>query len=311
MLYSLQREAIVTHAVSQVSGRWLAVPSPNFLESYQTREDPHEISLQEWKLYLEDQVAARSDAPWALFFAKGGLSLIGLATVIFDNLMEVRRSGAEFVDYFHPSYPDLLKHIPDPPSGLTTIGRLDLFDRPKISVVGSRKASAFAYQETRVLSCEIAKSGTVVVSGGAFGCDSAAHLGALDSGLSPVPTIVVFAGGLHRFYPTSLHSLFQRLQERSALFLSERLWNYPALPRDFPVRNRIIAGLSRQLALMQAAHKSGALLTAAYALEQGRDVYVLRHESDDVRASGSLQLIEEGGSPFCSAQGFLKLKPFF
>lgn len=311
MFYSLQREAIITHAVSQLTNRWLSVPRPNLFEKQGEREESAEIPLRDWLRYMEDQVSAGSSAPWAETVRKDQLSLIGLATVIFDNLREVALAGGTFLDFFHPAYPYLLKHIPDPPAALSSLGDLALFDRAKIAVVGSRKASAFAFQETRELGCEIAKSGGVVVSGGALGCDSAAHLGALDSGLSPVPTIVVFAGGLHKFYPQALQSLFRELKQGSALFLSERLWSFPALPHDFPIRNRIIAGLSTHLALMQAGLKSGALKTATYALEQGRDVYALLHDTEDIKAAGSRQLIEEGAFPFRSAADFFSLKELF
>jgi DNA processing protein len=305
MFVSQQLEAIITHAVSQLVYRWLPVP----LAGDAAREDPLDLSLADWKNYIERQILDESRPSWVEAALRYRLSIIGLATVIFDNLRKIESSGAFFIDYHHPRYPYLLKHIPDPPAGIACIGDLSLLSRPKIGIVGSRKASDFAFRQSRELACEIARSGGTIVSGGALGCDQAAHLGALDSELLPAPTIVVFAGGLQALYPRCLQSMFDRLKARDAMLISERLWDFPSLPRDFPVRNRIIAGLSSHLALMQAGEKSGALKTATYALEQGREVYALVHDEDDMRAVGSRRILEEGAYPFHSASDFLSAKP--
>ncbi|RZA17154.1 MAG: DNA-processing protein DprA [Proteobacteria bacterium] len=307
MFCSNQLEAIITHAVSQLTYKWLPIP----LTGNEERRDPLALTLSDWKNYVEEQVAAASQAAWVQAVVKSQLSLIGLSTVIFDNLQKIEKSGAYFLDFHHPTYPYLLKHISDPPAGITCMGDLGLFLRPKIGVVGSRKASDFAFKEARALAYQIAISGGTIVSGGAIGCDQAAHLGALDSELFPAPTILVFAGGLESLYPRCLQSMFERLKARDALFISERLWELPAMPRDFPVRNRIIAGLSSYLALMQAGEKSGALKTASYALEQGREVYALVHEEDDKRAVGSRRLIDEGACPFHSVSDFFSTKLMF
>lgn len=311
MHFSLQIEAIITHAVSQLVYQWLPVPLPLPMSIMQPSEndrvDPFSLSLRDWFSYIEEQRRAASPSAWVRTLGKLNLSEIGLATVIFDNLLQMKLHDAELIDYYHPLYPYLLKHIPDPPACLACMGALSLLDKAKLCLVGSRKASDFAFQQSRELGLALAKKGAVIVSGGAIGCDAAAHLGALESEIAPAPTIVVFAGGLAKLYPQSLSDLFQRLKGRGALFMSERLWDYPARPMDFPVRNRIIAGLSSYLALMQAAERSGALNTASYALEQGREVYVLVHEEDDVRAEGSRRILEEGALPFHSSEDFLSL----
>ena len=311
MHFTLQVEAIITHAVSQLAYKWLPVPLPlpmvNARPSESDRIDPFELTLADWRNYIEEQRLVASPSVWVRILLKLKMSEVGLATVIFDNLLQIKMHDAVLIDYYHPQYPYLLKHIPDPPACLTCKGSLSLFHRSKLCLVGSRKASDFAFQEARSLALALAQTGRVVVSGGAIGCDAAAHLGALDSELLPVPTIVVFAGGLAKLYPQCLNSLFKRLEDQGALLVSERLWEYPARPMDFPVRNRIIAGLSSSLVLMQAAERSGALNTASYALEQGREVYVLMHESDDVRAEGSRRILEEGAVPFHSTEDFLSL----
>lgn len=315
MRFSYQLEAIITHALSQLTHRWLPVPMPSFLadgkKEMDVRCDPHAISLSGWLDYMNAQISSLSESPWVTHLARQAMSPMGLATVIYDNLLKVEAANAKILDFFHTDYPYLLKHIPDPPSALITLGDLSLLSRPKIAIVGSRKASDFAFQEARCLGKKLADAGHVIVSGGAMGCDAAAHLGALESSISPVPTIVVMAGGLHRFHPQCLRSLFVRIEEGGGIFLSERLWDYPAKPFDFPVRNRIIAGLATHILVMQAAVKSGALKTATYAIEQGREVYVLIHDDDDVRAVGSRQLITEGAYPFHSSSDFLSTRAMF
>lgn len=311
MRFSYQLEAIITHSLSQLTHRWLSVPMPSFLTEAEVRCDPHDLPLTAWLDYMRAQIASGSESPWVIHLARHETSIVGLATVIFDNLLALQAGGAEIVDLFHPLYPYLLKHIPDPPAALIVIGNLALLQAPKIAVVGSRKASEFAFQEARELSIQLARNSCVIVSGGAIGCDAAAHIGVLESAIFPLPTIVVLAGGLQRFHPQCLQSLFLKLKNGGALFVSERLWEYPARPQDFPIRNRIIAGLSTGVVLMQAAQKSGALKTANYAIEQGRDVYVLVHEDEDVRAAGSRQLIDEGAHSFHSASDFLSAKTMF
>ncbi|MBC7659618.1 MAG: DNA-protecting protein DprA [Chitinophagaceae bacterium] len=318
MQYSLsnQLEAIVTHSVSQLAYRWLPLPHSRptplalaMASASDVRVDPTQLSLKNWHEYIAGQRSAPLASAWVRVCETLQLSAIGLATVIFNNLTQLSVRGGVLIDYFHDDYPYLLTHIPDPPACLTCIGDTSLLAAPKLAIVGSRKASDFAFKEARNLALGTVQKGAVVVSGGAVGCDAAAHLGALDSGLRPAPTIVVFAGGLHKFYPQCLESLFGRLRTERALFVSERLWEYPARPMDFPIRNRIIAGLSSAIVVMQAAEKSGALKTASYALEQGREVYALVHEADDIRANGSRQLIEDGAQAFDSARDFLTLLP--
>jgi DNA processing protein len=215
--------------------------------------------------------------------------------------------GLELLDFYHSAYPQLLSLIPDPPNLLMAKGNTELLKQKAIGMVGSRKASRFAKRECFELARILAEDGFVIVSGGAIGCDMASHLGALASPLRPVPTILVFAGGLSRLYPRCHEIYFKELLAAGALFLSERLWSYPARPYDFPVRNRIISGLVLQLLVMQAGERSGAKLTAGLALEQGRDVFVLVHDTDDIRAEGSRRLLCEGALPFHSAQDFLTL----
>ncbi len=306
MLLTQQFEAIISHAVSQLCYRWLSV-------SYALNLNPKRVhlahlTLDDWLTYIDTRLRDDLDAPWKRLVQQKSLSPIGLATVIYSNNRQIQGAYGHVVDYFHSSYPHLLKHIPDAPAALSILGSLNLLDKSKIAIVGSRKASSYALKASRKLAQKFVDRGQVVVSGGAIGCDAAAHYGALDSQQIPVPTIVVFAGGLSQFYPACNRELFGRLRERGAAFVSERLWDFPARPKDFPVRNRIIAGLCSELVVAQAAERSGALKTAHFALEQGRDVYALEHEVDDIRAFGSKRLLEDGAIPLPLSHG-LGLEP--
>jgi DNA processing protein len=147
----------------------------------------------------------------------------------------------------------------------------------------------------------------VVVSGGAFGCDIAAHLGVLRGRFNPAPAICVFAGGLARLYPRANDRVFRQLLATGGVLVSERLWYASCRPRDFTARNRIIAGLSGLTVVMQAAQRSGALVTARLALDRGADVAVLHHPQDDVRARGSQQLLADGAVGFYTVHELLQL----
>jgi DNA processing protein len=203
-------------------------------------------------------------------------------------------------------YPPLLRNISDPPLGLSIRGELSLLYRPAISVVGSRKASAFAMRESFTLGRALGEHDIAVVSGGALGCDIAAHHGVLASGRDPAPAICVFAGGLARLYPVANDPIFRRLMARRAVLVSERLWASPCRPLDFTARNRIISGMSSLTLVMQAAQRSGALVTARRALDQGSEVAVLRHPEGDIRARGSEALLAEGAWGFSCASELIE-----
>lgn len=299
-----QLEAHISHVLSQWMYRWLALPIRK-TENH-PRVDIQALEVSDWVDYIQYRIDADS-VPWTLLMRSAQVSAVALATLIFENIKQTRRAGADFIDFYHPLYPALLACIKDPPNCLTMIGPLDTLSKPAISVVGSRRASGFAMRETEELAAALAADGGVIVSGGALGCDITGHRGALRSGERPCPTIVVFAGGLSRFYPRCNESVFRLLQNSGAVFLSERLWEYPARPYDFPVRNRIITGLSPRLLLMQAGERSGAKVTAQLALEQGREVFVMVHPENDVRALGSKQLLLEGATPFFSAQDYMRM----
>lgn len=296
-------DAICSHVVSQWTYRWHALPRQGTLSSARDA-----WSLKTLTQYLQDRFDSRLPSlPWMRTVRDKHLSLTAIASLAYEQVAKVRDHGAALIDYYHPLYPELLRNIPDPPNLFTGLGSLELLQGHGVAVVGSRRASSWALGESRKLAHALALRKQVVISGGALGCDIAAHAGALAAGGRPAQTIVVFAGGLAKFYPAYNQRDFDELREAGALFISERLWDYPARPCDFPVRNRIISGLASRLLVMQAGERSGAKISALSAIDQGREVYVLVHPREDIRAQGSQQLIEEGAIPFESSADFLSL----
>lgn len=224
----------------------------------------------------------------------------------FDFLLSVHGT---FLAWNDSRYPINLRHIADPPLGLSLIGTVAHLAKPSVAIVGSRKASGYSMAKAQSLSRELTDAGWQVISGGAFGCDSGAHMGALAGQLFPCPTIVVFAGGLERLYPRGNRRLFQDIHRRGGLFLSERLWNAPYLPRDFPVRNRIISGIASGLVVIQAADRSGAMVTANCAIDQGRELFVLDQDVSDIRAAGNQTLLALGATAITTSTDIIGALP--
>jgi DNA protecting protein DprA len=270
-----------------------------------------EMSLEDWKylvrFLVEDWPEILRWLPrWCREKDNGGERL---SEATFRHLQFVRRENAHYITYDQAVYPNLLRYISDPPLAISLTGNLEILQKPQVSIIGSRKASVMALEESFSLARSLSDLGYAVVSGGAFGCDIAAHQGALASELFPVPTISVAASGLARLYPVHNQQIFYRIKAAEGVILSERLWWEGCRPRDFAVRNRIISGLSATTCVMQAGMKSGALLTAKHSLNQGREVLVLRHPEYDVRADGSRWLEDDGAVGFSSASE-IRLKLF-
>ena len=189
-----------------------------------------------------------------------------------------------------PRYPAALAAIHDPPAILWTRGRAESLRGPMVAVVGSRAASPYALQVARKLGADLARRNVTVVSGMARGVDSAAHEGALDGG---GVTVAVFGCGIDIIYPPEHAPLAARIRAAGAL-LSEFPPDAPPLPAYFPQRNRIISGLVLAVVVVEAAEKSGSLITARFALEQGREVLAVPGNSLSGRNSGAHALLRDG-----------------
>jgi DNA processing protein len=207
----------------------------------------------------------------------------------------VEKYGARYLAAGQGLYPTLLAEIDDAPPLLIAKGDLGLLDRPQISIVGARNASAAACRFARGLAHELGREGMVVVSGLARGIDSAAHDGALENG-----TIGVVAGGIDIFYPPENEARQTAMFERG-LVLAEMPPGTEPRARHFPHRNRIIAGISAGTVVVEAAPKSGSLITARLAAEMGREVMAVPGSPLDPRAQGCNQLIRDGATLIQSA----------
>ncbi|OGW90778.1 MAG: DNA protecting protein DprA [Omnitrophica bacterium RIFCSPHIGHO2_02_FULL_63_14] len=202
-----------------------------------------------------------------------------------------------------PDYPAALKEIYDPPALLYVRGRLPDPARVRIAIVGSRKVSFYGTRMARSIAEELSRAGLVVVSGMALGIDTAAHEGALAGG---GPTVAVLAGGLNHIYPKENLKLAKRIVETGGALITENPPEMEPLAGLFPQRNRIISGLSRGALVVEAAKKSGALITADCALSQGRDVFAVPGNADSRLSGGTNWLIKEGAIPVGSAAEILE-----
>lgn len=187
-------------------------------------------------------------------------------------------------------YPKLLKEIPSPPSVLYALGNLNLLHTPQIAMVGTRKPSVPGRDTARQFAAHLAKSGLTITSGLALGIDGASHEGALDVQGN---TIAVLGNGLHHTYPKSHRELQARIAEQG-LLLSEFPPDTAPRADNFPRRNRIISGLSVATLVVEAAVKSGSLITANVAAEQGREVFAIPGSIHNPQARGCHALIKNG-----------------
>jgi len=199
------------------------------------------------------------------------------------------RDGITVIAWNDRRFPPALLTIPDMPPALWYRGVLDAFDAPAVAIVGSRAASAVALETAARLAADLAARGIVVVSGLARGIDSAAHRGALTTGR----TIAVLGSGLDRLYPRE-HTDLAREIAGHGLVVSEYPPNTPPLAFNFPMRNRLISGLSRAVVVVEASEQSGSLITAACALEQGREVMAVPGNVLSGRNRGAHTLIRDG-----------------
>lgn len=223
----------------------------------------------------------------------GDPTLRELAAPLMDRARETRalaaRHGISVIAWDDPVFPPALHAISDMPAVLWYRGSLDALDAPAVAIVGSRAASAVALEMAERLGEDLAAFGITVVSGLARGVDSAAHRGALRTGR----TIGVLGSGVDRVYPHEHRGLASEIARRG-LVISEFAPGTPPLKFHFPLRNRVISGLSRAVVVIEASEHSGSLITAACALEQGRDVMAVPGNVLSGRNRGGHGLIRDG-----------------
>jgi DNA processing protein len=190
-----------------------------------------------------------------------------------------------------PGYPLPLQMIDDAPPLIAIRGHAAVFALPLIAIVGSRNASGAGVKFTQLIARELGEAGFAVVSGLARGIDAAAHRASLATG-----TVAVLAGGQDRIYPPEHAELLDAIMNAGAA-LSEMPFGWEPRGRDFPRRNRLISGLSLGIVIVEAAKRSGSLITARFALEQGREVFAVPGSPLDPRAEGTNGLIKQGATP--------------
>lgn len=225
----------------------------------------------------------------------------------FDSgayLAGLEQRGLRWVPRSSPRFPRALAAIFDPPAGLFVRGGgdLGLLERPAVAVVGARSCSAYGAEVARMLGRELAAAGLVVVSGLARGVDGHAHRGALEAGGI---TVAVLGCGVDRDYPTAHAELAARVGE-CGLVVSEYAPGVEPAPWRFPARNRIIAGLTQATVVVEARERSGALITADLALEEGREVFAVPGEITSALAAGSNRLLRNGATPLTAAADVLE-----
>ena len=196
--------------------------------------------------------------------------------------------GVKLICAIEPDYPKYLRALDPPPPVISVLGRFEVLHRPCVAIIGSRNASAIGQRFANGLAAELGQAGYTVVSGLARGIDSAAHHGSLATG-----TIAVLGGGVDHIYPRENAELHAQIIETGAI-VSESPLGYRATARDFPRRNRIISGLCRGVIVIEAAERSGTLITARYALEQNREVMAAPGSPLDPRTKGCNRLIRQG-----------------
>lgn len=218
-----------------------------------------------------------------------------------EELRKAARAGAHILTLEDERYPEPLREIADPPPVLYVLGEWREEDRLAVGIVGTRRATSYGRLVAKKLAQELAERGVTVVSGLAPGIDTAAHEGALLAGR----TLAVLGTGLGKPYPAGSERLLRRIAEQGAV-LSEFPWDMEGAQWTFPRRNRLIAGLSLLVVVVEAPERSGALITADYALEQGKEVLAVPGPITSEASAGTHRLLKEGAKPVTCVEDILE-----
>ena len=221
-------------------------------------------------------------------------------SVVEQEYTALRKIGGDFIAAFEDGYPLALAAINDPPPVIAILGRRELLKRNAVGIVGARNASLNGKKFAEKLSRDLGQSDIVVASGLARGIDTAAHVGSLPTG-----TIAVVAGGIDVVYPPENQKLYEQIAKEGVI-IAESAFGMEPFAQSFPRRNRIVSGLSAGVVVVEATLKSGSLITARMAAEQGRDVYAVPGHPMDPRAEGPNHLIREGATLVRGADDILE-----
>ncbi|MEL6734525.1 MAG: DNA-processing protein DprA [Pseudomonadota bacterium] len=207
------------------------------------------------------------------------------------ELMALRRMGGDVICRGEPDYPTSLRATEGAPPVISVLGSRETLTRPSVAFVGARNASLAGTKFTAQLAGDVARAGFVIVSGLARGIDAAAHRAGLEGG-----TIAVFAGGLDRVYPSENERLAHEIVAKGGTLVAEMPLGWQGRAQDFPRRNRIVAGLGLGLVVVEAARRSGSLISARLANEYGRTVFAVPGSPLDPRSEGTNHLIQQGAT---------------
>ncbi|MCL7999456.1 DNA-processing protein DprA [Brucella sp. 21LCYQ03] len=235
---------------------------------------------------------------------RGGGSKPVRVTPLEDAEREIEaiaRMGARLVGMGEPDYPQQLKNCEAPPPLVILKGNPDVFRKPPVAIVGSRNASVVGARFTERLARDLGDAGFAIISGLARGIDAAAHKASLTSG-----TVAVLAGGLDRPYPPENLPIYRAIPEHESALITEMPMGAEPRSRDFPRRNRIIAGLSLGLIVVEAAERSGSLISARMAGEMGRTVFAVPGSPLDPRARGTNSLLKQGATLVTNADDVIE-----
>lgn len=257
----------------------------------QLNHDPHERRAR-LRLARSARIGPVTFHEALAHFGSARAACVRLATIsdaaIAREEEALAKAGGRFVVVGEEAYPAALATLPDAPPVLSAIGDCSLLHRPTLAIVGAREASAAGCRFAADLAAALGAAGVVIASGLARGIDAAAHEAALATG-----TVAVLAGGADQIYPPQNARLHAAIA-RQGLILSEASLGTPPVARAFPRRNRIVSGLSAGVVVIEAAARSGSLITAQRAAEQGREVFVVPGSPMDPRHAGSNSLIRDG-----------------
>lgn len=249
----------------------------------------YEMDLSDMMNFIPEKKAT------ALIAAKSG----GKALEKYEKMKE---SGVHFYSPYHPRYPQRLKKIPDMPYGIYVEGELPEEEIPTIAVIGARQCSGYGRFMANLCGRELAEAGIHVVSGMARGVDGIGQRAALEAGGK---TYAVLGCGTDICYPTENRQIYMRAKESGAV-ISEYPPGTPPSPKLFPRRNRIISGLADLVLIIEARSRSGTLITADMALEQGKEVYVVPGRTTDALSQGCNQMLKQGAGLFTTVKDMLE-----
>ncbi|MBI2026363.1 MAG: DNA-protecting protein DprA [Deltaproteobacteria bacterium] len=220
------------------------------------------------------------------------------------ELSNIQKKGIHLITYLDKKFPEKIRHIYDPPMAICVQGQLPALQQPSLAVVGSRQASFYGKSVTTKLIPDFIEAGFAIVSGGARGIDTQAHRIALENGGT---TISILGCGLNQVYPMENKDLFQRISQHGCLVSEFSLCAFPS-KQNFPQRNRLISALSDGVLVVEAGKKSGSLITARFALEQGKEVFAIPGPILSHHYEGTNHLLQDGATLVCdSSDIFLAL----